>query len=351
MNPKVKIEAEEEAGIETSIPGPASPPAPAATPALPSRMFIITVHPNGTNPLSVILDLYNQPSTMAIDNLFSGAFKACFESSRTASRGCLIANSQQAMRSSIDAADYAWAHAFHQGKALCANICAPWLIDPTVLNIYPAPAHAVVQGDTSMFKARVPASYASALGGLFNYTNMNLSMFPDEYLRTWGMTFVIIHPIILFPLIYHALTSSLLPDIQHSCALHMTYHWAVTLYKWAQADAAAPTPIIIEADALMDIPEHLFSRFCKQTRLQLDPDLVRYQDARAYRETRLWNYKEYRDRFVRLIAEGRSTLDAIIELAKRVWVASFGALAAGVIEDCIRAAEGDFMYLYDRRLQ
>jgi hypothetical protein len=353
MEPKVKTEAEveEEANTESPIPQPASTSAPAATSMLPSRMFIITIHPNGTNSLSSILDLPNQPSTMAIDNLLSGAFETCFESSRPlTNRRRLISNTQKAIHRNLVDADYAWAHAFRQGKVLCANICAPWLINPTVLNIYPAPSHVMAQGEMS--KARVPAPYASsALDGLFNYTNMNLSMLPDEYLRTWGMTFVIVHPVVLFPLIYRALRYSPLPDIQHSCALHMTYHWTVTLYKWAQADSTAPEPIIIDADALIEIPGHLASMFCQQTGLHLDLGLVRFEDAKAHREARLWNDKDYRDRFIRLTAEGRSTLDAVIELAKPGWVADFGTVAAGVIEDAVRAAQDDYMYLYDRRLQ
>jgi hypothetical protein len=130
-----------------------------------------------------------------------------------------------------------------------------------------------------MFKARVPASYAFVQNGLFNYTNMNLSMFPDEYLRTWGMTFVIVHPVALFPLIYRALKHTLFPDPKPSCALHMTYHWMVVLYRWAEAVAAAPTPIIMDADTIIANPVEYAARFCQQTGLRLDPAPVRSCDA------------------------------------------------------------------------
>jgi hypothetical protein len=52
-----------------------------------------------------------------------------------------------------------------------------------------------------------------------------------------------------------------------------------------------------------------------------------------------------------LTAEGRSTLDAVIELAKLRWAEDFGNEAAGAIEGAVRAAQDDYMYLYNRRLQ
>jgi hypothetical protein len=75
MEPRIETgaELEEEARFKRS---PA--PEPASSPTLFSRMFIIAVHLNGTNNLSTLFDLPNQPSIMAIDNLFSGPLKISF---------------------------------------------------------------------------------------------------------------------------------------------------------------------------------------------------------------------------------------------------------------------------------
>jgi hypothetical protein len=165
------------------------------------------------------------------------------------------------------------------------------------------------------------------------------------------MTLVIVHPVALFPLIYRALKYTLSPDHKHSCALHMTYHWMVVLYKWAEADSAAPTPIIMDADVLIkDLMEYA-ARFCQQTGLRLNPAPVRFYDAWVQRQVRERDIKGFGDLFILLTAEGRSTLDAVIELAKPRWAEDFGNEAAGVIEGAVRAAQDDYMYLYDRRLQ
>ncbi|KAL3490355.1 hypothetical protein BJX62DRAFT_238167 [Aspergillus germanicus] len=362
MEPRIESEAEveekakferspapEPASSPTLTPAPTPAPAPAATPMLFSRMFIIAVHPSGTNNLSTLFDLPNQPSIMAIDNLFSGPFKICFESSQATNRRFLISNTQTAIQRNLQEADYAWAHAYGQGKILCANVCAPWLLNPSVLNGCPETDQAVAH--CGLFKARVPESYDLVQDGLFNYTNMNLSMFPDEYLRTWGMAFVIVHPVGLFPLIYRALKYTLFPDPKHSCALHMTYHWMAVLYRWAETDSAAPTPIVMDADTLIENPVEYAARFCQQTGLRLDPAPVRFYDAWVQRQVRERDNKGFGDRFIRLTAEGRSTLDAVIKLAKPRWAEDFGNEAAEMIEDAVRAAQDDYMYLYDRRLQ
>jgi hypothetical protein len=51
-----------------------------------------------------------------------------------------------------------------------------------------------------------------------------------------------------------------------------------------------------------------------------------------------------------LTAEDRSTLDAVIELARLRWAEDFDNDAAVPIKDGVRAAQDDYMYLYDRRL-
>jgi hypothetical protein len=196
----------------------------------------------------------------------------------------LISKTQTAIRRNLQEADYAWAHACGQGKILCANVCAPWLLNPSVLNGCPETDQAVAHWE--LFKARVLKSYDFVQDDLFNYTNMNLSMFPDEYLRTWGMTFVIAHPVALFPLIYRALRYTLLPNPKNSYALHMTYHWMVVLYRWAETDAAAPTPIIMDADALIADPVEYAASFCQETELRLKPAPVRFYDAWVQRQVR-----------------------------------------------------------------
>jgi hypothetical protein len=102
----------------------------------------------------------------------------------------------------------------------------------------------------------------------------------------------------------------------------------VVLYKWAEGVVAAPTPIVMDADTLIADPVEYAAKFCQQTGLRLNPAPVRFYDAWVQRQVRERDNKGFGDRFILLTAEGRSTLDAVIELAKPRWAEDFGNEAA-----------------------
>ncbi|KAL2847163.1 hypothetical protein BJY01DRAFT_246937 [Aspergillus pseudoustus] len=212
-----------------------------------------------------------------------------------------------------------------------------------------------VARDWELFKAGVPSTYNSPYG--FTYSPRNQTVFPDEYLRTWRMTFVISHPVILFPRIYGTLCLAKMPahKTRLLCGLYMTYRWLRGLYDWCQQQDGSGSqqlaPIIIEGEELRYRPLPVIPDYCATTGLPVDYHRVLINSLLVENDKNSAFDQALANAVKSLTEGGKSSLDAWIEVGKCRWVVDYGQEAADMLEDFARAAEEDFVYLYANRMR
>ncbi|KAL3461852.1 hypothetical protein BJX64DRAFT_289032 [Aspergillus heterothallicus] len=345
----------------------------------PLRAFMIGLLPSGTNLLSEVLELEQQPNIITVDALFRDSFLACCVNSavvngnlhwsptvkaevsdsinrdlRRAEESTLRARPQQNNPTTTTTTAHPTTTMNPTGNntttnsnktTLCASICAPWLINPAVFN---KDAPQMVAMNWEFFKAATPPTYMSPTVG-FTWDWRNQTILPDQYLRTWQLTFVITHPVILFPKIYralHAETNMPQAHRQGVAGLYMTYTWHRTLYDWARRRAMY-RPVIVETGQLSEEPGQTIFKYYYITGLPVKGGVIPRREILEFKERHRAAHGAVVDAVRGVMGRrARSFLDAWIEVEKGCWEAEFGEAAANFIERFVREAMADYEYLY-----
>ncbi|KAE8380383.1 hypothetical protein BDV26DRAFT_257543, partial [Aspergillus bertholletiae] len=157
-----------------------------------------------------------------------------------------------------------------QGKLFFAKEHIQWFADPAALSNYlsPGDSHAL-----SPVNIRLPSTY----GTLRKFSPNNFTIFPDHYLDTWRLTFLIRHPALAFPSFYRAMKELEKEEFAqpHEMApmmeLNATLRWSRLLYDWCcqhqgasgiNNDGGGPYPLVLDAEDIIHHPEVL-ARYCK----------------------------------------------------------------------------------------
>ena len=203
------------------------------------------------------------------------------------------------------------------------------------------------------------------------YSPLNDTVLPDALLQKIHPAFLIRHPALVFPSNYRVSLKTEGPggDAMKHEALNytMTLRWSRRLYEFFESSLALasnssqPQPIIIDAYDVINSPRQLLPRFCAL--VGLDSSKLSF----AWKRTP----DEARDRLTQAngptVATYLSTIwasDGImkekamhspeeidISLEARQWQKEFGEAEAWKLEEWVRQAMPDYIYMWERRLK
>lgn len=189
---------------------------------------------------------------------------------------------------------------------------------------------------------------------------LNLTLLPDEFLKTWNPTFLIRHPAMMLPSLYR----TCLEDFElngfrrpksEPMVVETTMKWIRTLYDFYDDYFAESSvwPIVLAADDIMTCPE-LVSKYAQLA--GLDGDKIRLTWDTAGQET-LDKLHHIEQRMLSSInastkintkkVAGKINIDD--EVVK--WKCEFGEEGAKNLEKWVREAMPDYTFLHSKRLR
>ncbi|KAG4263165.1 hypothetical protein FPRO03_10528 [Fusarium proliferatum] len=189
---------------------------------------------------------------------------------------------------------------------------------------------------------------------------LNLTLFPDEFLKTWNPTFLIRHPALMIPSLYRTCSGTMEWEgfkrpRKEPMAAEITTRWHRTLYDFYSEHFANDSiwPIVIDADDVMTCPQ-LVGKYAKLT--GLDESKVRYSWDKAGEE--VLNKLSHMEQRMLSSINASTTIDQS-KVAGKVdidqeavkWKAEFGEEGAQKLERWVRDAMPDYEFLHSRRLR
>ncbi|KAM0250862.1 hypothetical protein ACHAP5_002082 [Fusarium lateritium] len=189
---------------------------------------------------------------------------------------------------------------------------------------------------------------------------LNLTLFPDEFLKTWNPTFLIRHPALMIPSHYRTCLSDLEMDGyrrpgKQPMAAEINTGWQRTLYEFYAEHFANDSiwPIVIDADDVMTCPP-LVSKYAQLS--GLDESKVRYSWDKVG-EQALDKMSDSSKRMLSSInastkidtSKVAGNIDIDQEVVK--WIDEFGEEGGRKLEQWVRDAMVDYTFLHSKRLR
>lgn len=251
-----------------------------------------------------------------------------------------------------------------EGKMMFAKEHAFWIVDPGRMHDQSESSDSDDKGaaaPASFFRLNFPDTYGPSAQQTFSRNNY--TVFPDEYLRTWQLAFVIRHPALGWPSMYRAMTKmvdlKLLDEdgLNGASLASMSMAWSRKMFDWALEQSGGKVmPLVIDAHDVIHNPGAVL-RFCEK--VGLDKDVVRFEwDVAPMSEG--WGKNDL-DRAARVmystleaskgIVKDKAPVTVDIKVEAEKWKAEFGEEVAGLIEKSVWDAMPDYEYLRERRVQ
>jgi hypothetical protein len=269
---------------------------------------------------------------------------------------------RDAFQKAVDELEECSQRAEQEGKIAFAKEHAFWFTNPAMFD--DQTEHA------ASFRPHIPEKYGSSN----TFSPLNQTILPDEYLRTWRLTFIIRHPALAFPSLYRAMEkfreTGLLQteETTGTLASNLTMKWTRLLYDWCLEQPGMPgEPLVVDAQDVINNPQVLV-RYCEET--GLDRDLVQFeweskQQKPVDLKTLSLESQNEPDRGIGKIGE-RIMLSTLIHSTgiikdktptvvditaeARQWKEEFGDEVATMLEKMVRDAMSDYEYLRSRRI-
>lgn len=211
--------------------------------------------------------------------------------------------------------------------------------------------------ERSPWKVTTPARY-----GIPSTSDLNKTIFPDEFLQTWLPIFLVRHPALAFPSYYRTQLDLKLATKKDDKQLElwMTLHWSRTLYDWYSqklCDSISERetwPIVLDAEDVTHRPEVLI-RLCEivgmdPTKLQFSWKPMSKEDVNDL----IPNVMERRFLSTVLASSGvikeKTSINIDIDIEAKKWKEEFGEDMGEQMERWVRAAMPDYEYMTTRRL-
>lgn len=275
-----------------------------------------------------------------------------------------IEESHRLLQKAIDEIEEHTDRAESQGKRFVTKEHALWLTRFTEMMEFLGvdTSLAGVQPDVMPFKLRFPEKYGEP-----TFSAQNMTVFPDEYLKTWQLAFVIRHPALMFPSFVRAMDglhrASVLSSehVAGHVRLTCTFRWTRMIYDWAcengtggmDARGFHTGPILLDADDMISEPQ-VVRRFAELAGLDANRlkfswdakstetlDAEMKDPATVMRRTLLGSSGPLKDKVA-------GSIDIGVEAEK--WKEEFGEEMGSKLERWAREAMPDYEYLRARRV-
>lgn len=343
----------------------------------PRRLLLISVPRTASNLLVKVLNIQRQPNVLSNrkggyffhhafmvatrEALFTKPIKEWSDREKTEIR--------DAYQLCLDQLEETCAQAQRDDKVMFTKEHGFWFVNPATMYSQrlglerPEPVKA--EGALAdFFRLRLP----DAVGPERTYSADNWTIFPDEYLRMWRLTFIIRHPALAWPSLYRALLKIAemggVDDdgLKGASASNMTLTWTRKLYDWSVAQQPDSPPLIIDAHDVIHNPDAVL-RFCEAA--GLDKNFVQFEwgGENEKKPTEGWDIPgapEERQLAQIMLStlEGSKGLvkdkaPAIVDIKAEAekWKDEFGDDIAGFIEKAVWDAMPDYEFLRARRVQ
>ena len=223
------------------------------------------------------------------------------------------------------------------------------------------------ENQNEILTMEIPESY----GDSRTFSSNNITVFPDEYLRTWNLVFLIRHPALMFPSYHRAmmkmgLQSMPLDWMERVMTLNTTLRWTRMLYDWSLEQGH--TPYLLDAHDVITNPMVLV-RFCELT--GLDAVKLRFEwdeksdhpspanTNNSSSTTRSYELRNLAREEIMLSTllhssgvikeKAPENIDVAAELHK--WKDEFGDEVAMMIDRAVQESMPHYEYLKERRLR
>ncbi|PYH97345.1 hypothetical protein BO71DRAFT_468253 [Aspergillus ellipticus CBS 707.79] len=345
----------------------------------PNRLLLVSVPRTASNLLLKILNIPDQPDTITSDRggyFFHAAFVSAAKDGRLTQpprdwTDEAKRNVQSTFQQCFDRLEECCVRAESEQKLIFAKEHSFWFSNPMEFSQV---VHGAEHGpyDLSSFRVNVPSRY----GPTQTFSSNNKTVFPDEYLRTWRMVFIIRHPALVFPSFFRAMdrisdTELFEPGtLPGTLAANMTLRWTRWLFEWCQ-EQSGTAPMLLDAYDVIHRPL-VVRRFCELAGLDptkmmfewertangdSDPHCPGYEAARqngvveehmAIWEKSMKIMTSTLDGSEGVMKEKEPGVVDIVEEAKK-WRVEFGDRMAGVVEKAVWDAMPDYEYLQAQR--
>ncbi|KAE8369273.1 hypothetical protein BDV27DRAFT_121043 [Aspergillus caelatus] len=254
-----------------------------------------------------------------------------------------------------------------QGKLFFAKEHVQWFADPAAISDYLSHKDSQTPSPVNI---KIPNSY----GTFQRFSPNNLTVFPDQYLETWRLTFLIRHPALAFPSFYRAMRElekeefAQPHEICPLMELNATLRWSRLLYDWScqhedkstiGCDRDIRYPLVLDAQDIIHHPE-ILARYCKL--IGLNPvhlksewnvpdrkmqngaaDNINHKSPESVMKFTLDNSSH--------VLKDKTPAIVDIGLERKGWDQEFGISIGEAMEKWVREAMPDYNYLRSRRLQ
>ncbi|KAJ5344628.1 hypothetical protein N7452_002632 [Penicillium brevicompactum] len=347
----------------------------AETKTAPTRLLMVSIPRTASNLLLRILNIPKQPNLLTTPKGGYFFYQAFLDSTQNGSLQNRPADQwteeeKSSVRSScqncFDSLEEWSSRAEQSEQVMFTKEHAYWLFSPATFLKSTTGHH-----DEDFFKAfhiQLPEKY----GNTQTYSPSNETMFPDEYLRTWQMVFIIRHPALAWPSMYRAMqklsNQGILDDdgVRGTSVTNMSMRWTRLMYDWCmeQPDAPVPPPVV-DAHDLIHNPE-IVLQLCEKT--GLDKSVVQFEwksetksqhwachkpnadvnEVKMHQSAAQVMLSTLEDSAGIVKDKAPQTIDISAEAAK--WRDEFGVEVGDLIEKCVHDSMPDYEYLKARRI-
>ncbi|KAF4445641.1 hypothetical protein F53441_10641 [Fusarium austroafricanum] len=189
---------------------------------------------------------------------------------------------------------------------------------------------------------------------------LNLTLFPDEFLKTWSPTFLIRHPALMLPSLYRTCLNDMEMDgfkrpTMEPMPVEVTMKWQRTLYDFYAEHFVNDSiwPIVIDADDVMTCPQ-LVAKYAQLA--GLDENKVRFSWNKAG-EQDLNKLHPVEKRMLSSInastAVDKSKVAGHVDIDQEAvkWAKEFGEEGAKKLKQWVRDAMPDYEFMHSKRLR
>ncbi|KAE8402842.1 hypothetical protein BDV37DRAFT_272560 [Aspergillus pseudonomiae] len=254
-----------------------------------------------------------------------------------------------------------------QGKLFFAKEHIQWFADPAAISDHLSHSESHTPSPVNI---KIPTSY----GTPHEFSPNNLTIFPDHYLETWRLTFLIRHPALAFPSFYRAMRElekeefAQPHEMRPLMELNATLRWTRLLYDWccqhqgeANIGCARDTryPLVLDAQDIIHHPD-ILARYCKL--IGLNPTYLRSEWDVPNQKVENGTTKKTSHRSPEKVMKStlensshvlknRTPIIVDIGVERKGWDQEFGIDFGEQMEKWVREAMPDYNYLRARRLQ
>lgn len=328
-------------------------------PAIPNRLLLLTYPRTTSNLLLRLLAVHDQENIATNEDggyHFIPAFKRLrmtgmpYKPVESLSKEEVeeIRNIYQTCLKNLEDASRA---AEEQGKLFFNKEHALWLHSPATLN---AQLEEQDPQARSVFRVQPSMDADCLFSSPWTWSPNNQTVLPDEYLRTWRLSFLIRNPVRAFPSYYRSIL-----DLEKEGWLHpsevfphflenMTLRWTRSLYDWSASQGLEP--VVVDSDDIIN-DQSVVSKFADL--LGLDSSKLKYSWSTTYQAPCAADVKKKPlDRImIKTLVSSTGVLkdkscegiDIVTESEK--WKIEFGQEMGASLEKYVRAAMPDYEYL------